>query len=86
MWDLSYLTRMEPVPPAVEAWNHNHWTSREDPILPGLFFKIILFILAVLGLCHHAGFSLVAVSVGHSLVAAQGLLIAAFSLAAESRV
>ena len=37
MWDLSYLTRMEPVPPAVEAWNHNHWTSREDPILPGLF-------------------------------------------------
>ena len=47
---------------------------------------MILFILAMLGLCHQAGFSLVAMSLGHSLVAAQALLIAAFSFAAESRV
>ena len=29
MWDLSSLTRAEPVPPAVEAQSLNHWTTRE---------------------------------------------------------
>ena len=29
-WD---LTRIEPVPPAVEAWSLSHWTAREVPII-----------------------------------------------------
>ena len=31
MQDLSSLTRIEPVRPAVEAWSLNHWTAREVP-------------------------------------------------------
>ena len=27
------LSGIEPVPPAVEAWNLNHWTSKEVPLL-----------------------------------------------------
>ena len=27
--DLSFLTRDEPTPSAVEAWHLNHWTTRE---------------------------------------------------------
>ena len=37
-WDISSLTGIEPLPPAVEAQNINHWTAREVP-------KIILFFL-----------------------------------------
>ena len=29
MWDLSSLTRDEPVPPALEAQSLNHWNTRE---------------------------------------------------------
>ena len=39
MRDLSSLTCIEHVPPAVEAWSLNHWTAREFPtrgFLPGL--------------------------------------------------
>ena len=32
--DLSSQTRVEPVPPAVEAQSPNHWTTREVPLLP----------------------------------------------------
>ena len=32
-WDMSSLTRIKPVPPAEEAWNLNHWTTREVPKL-----------------------------------------------------
>ena len=48
---------IKPVPPAVEAWSLNHWTTREVPIMK--FFFLIIFIylfifififLAVLGL------------------------------------
>lgn len=31
MLDLGSLTRIEPVSSAVEAWNPNHWTSKEFP-------------------------------------------------------
>ena len=33
MCDLSSLTGIEPVPPAVEAQGLNHWTAREVPDL-----------------------------------------------------
>ena len=49
---------------------------------PLLFFFIHLF-LAVLGLCHGTGFSLVAASRDYSLVLVHGLLIAMVSLVAE---
>ena len=29
MWDLSSQPGIEPVPPALEAWNLNHWTTRK---------------------------------------------------------
>ena len=29
MWDLSFPTRDQPVPLAVEVWIRNHWTARE---------------------------------------------------------
>ena len=32
---------MELVPPAVEAWSPNHWTTREVPTL--MFYNIYLF-------------------------------------------
>ena len=31
MRDPSSPTRMEPAPPAVEAWSPNHWNTREVP-------------------------------------------------------
>ena len=31
MWDFVSRPGMEPVPPALEAWNLNHWTTREIP-------------------------------------------------------
>ena len=30
MWDLPQ-PGIEPVPPALGAWSHNHWTTREVP-------------------------------------------------------
>ena len=30
---------IEPVPPAVEAWSLNHWTTREVPAIFDLFFR-----------------------------------------------
>ena len=33
MWDFVSRPGMEPVPPALEAWNLNHWTTREIPNL-----------------------------------------------------
>ena len=40
MGDLSFLTRIEPVPPAMEARSLNHWTDREVPKI--LCFKGLL--------------------------------------------
>ena len=34
---------IEPVPPAVEAWSSNHWTTREFPYL--IYFQFILYIV-----------------------------------------
>ena len=48
-----------------------------------MYFVIILFILAVLGLCHCSGLSLVAVSGSYSPVAVCGLLISVVSPVAE---
>ena len=31
IWDLSSLTREQTLAPPVEAWNLNHWASREIP-------------------------------------------------------
>ena len=33
MWDFVSRPGMEPMPPALEAWNLNHWTTREIPEL-----------------------------------------------------
>ena len=30
MWDFVSRPGMEPVPPALEAWNLNHWTTRKS--------------------------------------------------------
>ena len=66
----------------VESWPLlTHLGSRQLPEV-SLKKKKILFIyllLAVLGLCCCAGFSLVAASRGYSLLATQGLLVAAVS-------
>ena len=48
------------------------------------FFSFLIYLFStVLGLCCCAGFSLVAVSRGHSLVVVNGLLIGAAPLFAE---
>ena len=49
------------------------------------FFKKLLFIylLTVLGLCCHVGFSLIGASRGNSLVAVHGFLFMVASLVAE---
>ena len=31
---------IKPMPPAVEAWGLNHWTTRDHPALPFLFFPL----------------------------------------------
>ena len=37
MWDLSSpRPGIEPVPPELEAWSLNHWTTREVPVFEGL--------------------------------------------------
>ena len=41
MWDLSSPTRMEPAPPALEAWSLNHWTAREVQLLIYLIGRTI---------------------------------------------
>ena len=33
--------RVEPLPPAVEAWSPNHWTAREVPSVP-LYIIILI--------------------------------------------
>ena len=57
------------------------------------FFKVLSFqkknyvlIFALLGVCCRVGFSLVAESRGHTLVAGHGLLIAMASLVAEHKL
>ena len=35
---------IEPAPPAVEAWNLNHWIAREVPIFFFLLLKIMHFL------------------------------------------
>ena len=42
LWDLSSRPGMEPVPPAVEEWSPNHWTTRE---VPGVYSFLLLVIL-----------------------------------------
>ena len=31
--DVSSSTRIEPMPPTVEVWSPNHWTTREFPLI-----------------------------------------------------
>ena len=45
-----------------------------------LFFKLFIYLLAVLGLCCYVDFSLVVLSAGSSLVAVHGFLIELVSL------
>ena len=33
------LPGFEPVPPAVDAWSPNHWTTREFPIITVLYVR-----------------------------------------------
>ena len=40
IWDLSSQEGIESMPPALEAWNLNHWTTRE---VPRSFFKNLFF-------------------------------------------
>ena len=42
--DLSSQSGMERGPPAVEAWNPNHWTSREFPVIHFLFNVILKYV------------------------------------------
>ena len=40
--------RIEPVPPALEAWSPNHWTAREVPrkiFISSLFYSVQLRLL-----------------------------------------
>ena len=39
MWDLVPWPGREPRPPALEAWNLNHWAAREVASLPFLIFS-----------------------------------------------
>ena len=41
IWDLSFPTRDEPEPPAVETWSLNHWTTRE---VPDNIFSSVLYV------------------------------------------
>ena len=45
MQDLDSPTRDEPMPPAVEAWNLNHWTARAVPGLKVSQTKYTLFLM-----------------------------------------
>ena len=38
--DLSSLTGIQPMPPRVEAWSPNHWTTREFPFSTFLKWKL----------------------------------------------
>ena len=61
VWDLSSPTRIKPVPPTVEAWSLNHWTTREVPPscrlrdLSYSFLSLHLFTLD--SLFYHSGHS-----------------------------
>ena len=56
--------------------------SRSLLVIPFITY-LFIYLLAVLGLCCHAGFSLVAESRGCSLVVVHRLLIAVASLVAD---
>lgn len=43
MWDLSSLTRLKHVPPAVEAQSLNHWSTSKSPWLSLLKKSLLLF-------------------------------------------
>ena len=50
--DLSTPTGIKPVPPAVEVWSPNHWTTREVPIFcfkvsPWQYMSQIMFVASV---------------------------------------
>ena len=70
------------MPPALEAWHFNHWTTREVPYRFGVF-KLISLFLAVLGLyCCARAFSSSGEQ-GLLFVVVRGLLIVVPSLVAE---
>ena len=46
MWELSSLTRVRLVPPALETWSPNHWTTRE--VLSFSFFLFFFFFIFAL--------------------------------------
>ena len=72
------------MPPAVEAQSVNHWTAREVPSLPFLFFYkfIYLFLAALVLPCCVWAFSSCGER-GLLFVAVRGLLIVVASLVAE---
>ena len=45
MWELSSLTRVRLVPPALETWSPNHWTTRE--VLSFSFFLFFWYLLSL---------------------------------------
>ena len=69
------------------VWDTFYPRASQRSVVPlALFLKVLfmlLLFLAMRGLCCCAGFSLVAVSRGHSLVVVNGLLIGAAPLVAE---
>ena len=36
---------IEPMPPALETWSFNHWTSMEVPIVPVYFLNVLAGLL-----------------------------------------
>ena len=42
--DLNSLTRMEPIPPALEAQSLNHWTARKVPIIYSKYSHVYMLI------------------------------------------
>ena len=69
MWDLVPQPEIEPRPSALGAWSLSTGPSGKAQ-LPTFFFLIFIYLfLALLGLCHCMGFSLVVPSGGSSLVA-----------------
>ena len=47
MWNLSFLTRIEPVFLALGTWNFNHWTTREVPACLFSYSKNIFWVSAM---------------------------------------
>ena len=73
---------IEPLPPAVESWVLNHWTTMEVPA--ALYFFLVIFGSAGSSLLCGL-FSLAVGSGVYSLVVARGFLVAVASLVAEHR-